>query len=375
MHISDYKETIVGYLAKHSGTTSIDVATALLDEIPYSQRHIRRYVASIRAIEPSLNGKLKHPIDFNSTTPDRKLYYTGTPFNGTVLKSYMEKKIQEQGYYDVLFQSDAHGWLCDLTAQRAINLVLADNKFDEVCLNGDMIDLPYISAHTRKLYEDGILNGYSEVREVEYTRDQILIPMRAATDAKIRFRLGNHDIRITKPNLLGKGQLARLAILYKHFETTQLDEMLSLDELRIDYDDSDIFSYFGVFDCTHGLSLAKNAQEANMNQYHCSGTSGHSHRLGVKYMTKRKGTIAWFESGCTRLTEQVEYMPTGIIPDWAQGFVTVRFYYADGKIKYSGQSHFINDGRVLYNGKIYDGRSQKTVTKKKPFILANQFVN
>ena len=104
------------------------------------------------------------------------------------------KKIHDSKVYRVLFFSDPHGWLADLKVLRCIYEVLKDNYFDEVCINGDIMDLPYLSRHPKKLFEDGILRGYSEVKEVEYTREQILKPLRLSTDAKIRVRIGNHDI-------------------------------------------------------------------------------------------------------------------------------------------------------------------------------------
>ena len=81
---------------------------------------------------------------------------TETEYNWWQLREFYNKKL-----YKVLFFSDPHGWLADLSSLRCINQVLQHNKFDEVCCNGDIIDAPYISRHTAKLYEDGILNGYS----------------------------------------------------------------------------------------------------------------------------------------------------------------------------------------------------------------------
>jgi hypothetical protein len=281
--------------------------------------------------------------------------YTGTPYLGSDLKEYMAKVMQDKGSYDLLVFSDTHGWFADLKVLGCINKIVQSNHFDEICINGDVIDLPYISAHSKKLYNDGILNGYSEVEEIRYTTEQILKPLRLSTKAKIRLRYGNHCDRIRKPFLLNKGQLASLAILYKTFETTKLDEMLKLDSLDIISDESDIFNYFGLFDITHGLSLAKNAGERNIQSYMGSGTSSHTHRLNAKYYTTKKGMYVWVETGCTRLKEQVEYFPTGIIPDWQTGFVHVHFYKQNGEINFNAQPYCVIDGRCYYNGKIHDG--------------------
>lgn len=278
-------------------------------------------------------------------------------YNHYYLKQFYDKKL-----YKVLLFSDPHGWLADLSALRCINQVLQHNKFDEVCINGDIIDAPYISRHTSKLYEDGILNGYSEIKEIDYTREQILAPLRASTDAKIRVRIGNHDERITNPINIGQSQLAKLAILYKHFHTTDFGTMLGIKETDgYIYDPSDVFTYFDKFDVTHGLSLAKNASERNIQEYMSSGATGHTHRLNSKYLTNRKAPYVWFELGCTRLIEQVEYLPTGKIADWQNGFVTVYFYQDGDKVRFYGQPTIIVEGKCFFNGVLYDGNyNEKT---------------
>ena len=278
----------------------------------------------------------------------------------TAYNTYKLKKLWDKKSYKVLFFSDPHGWLCDQRALRCINQILHGNKFDEVCINGDVVDMPYISRHTGKLYEDGILNGYSEVNEIEYTKEQILKPLRLSTDAKIRVRLGNHDERITKPLNIGHSQLARLAVLYQHYQSTQFKEMLDIKESDgFIYDPEDVFTYFDMFDVVHGLSLAKNAPEKNIQEYMSSGASGHSHRLHPYYRTNRKAPYVWFELGHTRIGEQVEYFPTGKIPDWQQGCVEVTFFESNGKMRFFGTPINIIEGRCLYNGIVYDGNSQK----------------
>lgn len=278
-----------------------------------------------------------------------------TEFNYWQLKKLYDKKL-----YKVLFFSDPHGWLADLTALRCINKVLEHNKVDEVCINGDINDFPYISRHTKKLYDDGILQGYSEVKEIEYTNEQILKPLRLSTDAKIRVRIGNHDERVTKPNMLGESQLARLAIMYKHFESTKYQEMMYCKASDgFIYDPEDVFTYFDKFDVVHGLSLAKNASEKNIQEYMSSGASGHSHRLNSKFITNRKAPYVWFELGHTRMGQMVEYLPTGKIADWQQGFLEVNFLIEGDKVRFFATAVNIVEGRCMFNGVVYDGNYEK----------------
>ena len=170
-------------------------------------------------------------------------------FNKTQTEWWQQKQLFDKQLYKVLIFSDCHGWLADLSALRCINQVLQHNKFDEVIINGDVTDMPYISKHSQKLYQEGILKGYTEVGEIEYTKEQILKPLRLSTDAKIRVRLGNHDERITNPYNLGDKQLARLAVLYKNYNSTKYNEMLDLKKTDgFIYDESDVYNLFNIFD-------------------------------------------------------------------------------------------------------------------------------
>lgn len=317
----------------------------------FTQRHLSQSSDAIRAY-------VKEYIKRNGLSKDTviKSPILTEGLTAKETEYWQEKRLCDNKLYKVLIFSDCHGWLADLTALRCINKVLQREHFDEVCINGDIVDMPYISRHSHKLYEDGILAGYSEIEEISYTKEQILKPLRLSTDAKIRVRIGNHDERITNPANFTQSQMAKLAVLFKHYNTSDLDSMLSITEAdNYIYDSSTVHTYFDMFDVVHGLSLNKNAAERNIMEYMGSGTSGHTHRLNSKYLTNRKKPYVWFESGCTRVKDEVEYLPTGKIADWQQGFVTVVFYKDGDNIRFYGQPTLILDGRCYYNGIIYDG--------------------
>jgi hypothetical protein len=276
---------------------------------------------------------------------------TETEYNWWQLKQLYDKKL-----YKVLIKSDAHGWLTDLSVQRCINRVLQKNKFNEVADLGDLMDLPYISRHEKKLYDEGILKGYSEVAEVEYVKDQILAPLRASTDAELRFIPGNHDERITKPQLNSKGQLARLHVLYKNCGgSTEYEKILDFEKFGIKWDKKDYINWFDKFTGVHGLSLAKNAPEKNIYEYMGSGASGHTHRLQYKPITNRNNPYVWLECGCGRVRTEVEYFPTGRIPDWQHGFVTVSFVPCGDTVLFYAQTHQVINGSCYYDGVVYSG--------------------
>lgn len=256
----------------------------------------------------------------------------------------------KDGLYKLLVLSDIHGVFVDHKAWQSVLQVIKDNHFDEIVLNGDILDFPLISKHDKKLFEVGVMKNYSEVLEIEFTKEFILRPLRdAAPDSKIVFRLGNHEERLTE----GKYTVAaeRLAKLFKHYNSSELDEMLELKALDIEYDPSEVRNYFDQFDVVHGLSLAKTAPRNNIHLYMGSGTSGHSHRLNCTYVRNKKHPYIWVESGCLRTVENVEYLPTAMVADWMQGFVTITFdrnsdfFYA--------KTHPIVYGSCEFNGVVY----------------------
>lgn len=258
---------------------------------------------------------------------------------------------QKQGkLFKLLVLSDLHGVFLDNKAWQTVLNLVRDNDFDEIVLNGDVLDFPLISKHDKKLFQIPVMQNYSESLEIEFTKNSILRPLQAVSGkANIVFRLGNHEERLTE----GKYTVAaeRLAKLFKHYNTSELDEMLELKSMNIEYDPSECRSYFGKFDVVHGLSLAKTAPRNNINMYMGSGTSGHSHRLNSTYIRNKKNPYIWVESGCLRTVDNVEYLNTAMVADWMQGFATVTFDFESDL--FFAKTHPIVNGSCEFNGVVY----------------------
>lgn len=261
-----------------------------------------------------------------------------------------EVSIEGRSAYKLLVLSDIHGIFVDTKAWEAVLSVINNNHFDEIVLNGDIMDFPLISKYDAKLFSIPLMKNYSEILEVEFTKQYILLPLRTlAPNSKIVYRLGNHEERLTEGKYSGSAD--RIAKLFKHYNTSELNQMLELDKLDIEYDPTNSRNYFNVFDVVHGLSLSKNAPEKNIYEYMGSGTSGHSHRLNSTYIKNKSSNYVWVESGCLRTIEDVEYIPTGKTVDWMQGFVTVDFDVDNGY--FYSKTHPIVNGTCEYNGVIY----------------------
>lgn len=317
---------------------------------------------AVRSVARRLAGTKKHKIKVK--VADKPL--TGTPggkFNAGALKSFVKDTITDYevtrtvtgGVKKLAIISDLHGvFLCEKTFKCFLE-VAKNNHFDEIVLNGDILDFPLLSRHTHKLINRGPMVNYSEIGEIEFVKKDILQKLRDATKANIVYRLGNHEERITSPFTLNQGQLARLAIVYSTYGTVKLEQMLELDKLGIEYDPTAVRSYYNLFDVLHGLSLAKNAPEQNIMMRMRSGSSGHSHRLQAKYFSKSDREYVWVESACMRMRFGVEYLPTAVTADWQTGFASVEFDLTSTIPKFYAEAHAIINGSTSFHGKIYRG--------------------
>lgn len=273
------------------------------------------------------------------------------------IKKFIEQETEPRNkqVFKLLVFSDLHGVLVDRKAFDCMLSVISDNQFDEIVDNGDTLDLPYLSRHVKKLNPDHkVLLNYSEIDEIEFVKRELYKPLREVSgNAKIIHRDGNHDERITNPSSFNKDQLERLYDLHSKYDSTKIETMLDLKNVGIEYDGTKERNYFNIFSIVHGLSLAKNAPVKNIYEYFSSGTSGHTHRLSLRHIKTKRGLMSWAESGCMRLLDSVEYLPTGKIADWAQGFVTATFDLSEESPKLFLKNHPINNGICEFNGKIY----------------------
>lgn len=256
------------------------------------------------------------------------------------------KKESNKNFYKLLIISDLHIAYLDYAAMQSVINLIEDNYFDEIIFNGDVFDFPYLSKYHKRLYDDTL----SEAEEIEEFKI-IASKIKDRTKAKLIFREGNHEERLTNPYILSKEQLTRVANVYKYYKTDTLKGILSsvIDE----YDPYPERFYYNIFYVIHGLSIAKNAATKNLYTYMASGTSGHSHRLNSTYIANKKHNYVWIESGCLRTIENVEYLPTASVADWMQGFVIVTFYLGERKPMFFANTYSIVKGKCYYNNVIY----------------------
>jgi hypothetical protein len=123
----------------------------------------------------------------------------------------------------------------------------------------------------------------------------------------------------------------------------ELETLLELDKLKIDYMDSYIyggiiFKHGNLVSVDAGMTARRELQAEGL-----SGVSGHTHRLAQIYRRERAGTFMWIENGCL-CDLQPEYIEG--VSNWQHGLSIVSF--EKDRDAYFAIPIPIVDGKILF---------------------------
>jgi len=256
----------------------------------------------------------------------------------------------------LLIFSDTHSVFLDRKAWKVFLQACELYKPDRVIGNGDILDCVGISEHAHKLdhLNPGIVEEYPFGYELDFTIEEILKPLRKAIgkDAKILLRLGNHCIRFLKPNRANAKALGDILDTCVKRKETTLEGLLKLSSPKINAH----LSYNGVdtlynsFTLVHGVKTSPTAAKQNLMKYG-SGTSGHTHRSNSWTQTIGGKLQGWYESGCMRTIKNIEYLPHGEQPEWANAFLSLVINKQTGT--FFCKTHHIISGKCEFNGEVF----------------------
>lgn len=258
-------------------------------------------------------------------------------------------------WVDVLIGSDTHGHYLDLPSYRCFLGVASEFAWDRCILNGDVADFSQLSSHVRKVgaFQREFVDDVSLPEELHFIRSHILAPLRKALDkTPIMMRLGNHDSRWLSIAENNPTALAELVKSMRKAKSLYLEDALDLDRYRIQLSYNAIDVLYGTFTVIHGVKCSPGVAKANLLRYG-SGTSGHSHRMNCWTQVMHGKLQGWWESGCLRKTTNVEYLPMGDKPDWANGYLTLKINKETGE--FFCTPHFIINGKTEFNGQVIAG--------------------
>ncbi len=166
---------------------------------------------------------------------------------------------------------------------------------------------------------------------------------KACPDSRIILLNSNHLDRLRRFLWKEGSALAGLRCL-------QIEKLLELDKLNFEYKDN--FFFKGVL-FKHGDLVRKYAAYTAKGEFDkegCAGASGHTHRLGIHFTTKRGGSYCWVEGGCLCQLNP-EYIKG--IPDWQHGLV--QFTFEEKGTQYFPQAIPIIHGKIIHDGKVITG--------------------
>lgn len=269
----------------------------------------------------------------------------------------MKKQRREKDFHRVAIISDLHSVFVDQKAFALFLQIYSDNDFDELVINGDLIDFPTISTHAKRIeqYYPDIIRGYSLDDELDFTEECLLQPLyKASKKRRMIIRMGNHEWRWMRPVASNINAIAQILDVSRRRGTTRLEEMLHLNNYNalITYRDIDILKKRFVL--THGNKGAKNRCERYLQEFMMSGTSGHTHQgLRADKTLYQQEHIVWVESfTLRRFWDGVEYMGQGYIPNWSHGFVDVWFEKNSPRM-HIRQHRFSRNYTCIYRGRVY----------------------
>lgn len=245
----------------------------------------------------------------------------------------------------------------DRKAMDSVLKLLEDNPtfFDEIIVNGDVLDLASMSKYTQKKeFTDTV---QPTIIEAGWYFEQL---RRLAPHAPIIYTASNHDERINK-YIMENIQIAYGLKAYGQKNPLfSLQNLLGLDNIDVHY----VEGYPGgsywilgrnnkpLIKIHHGefTSIDKELSVTNV-----SSIFGHVHQIATKCKTYHGGngpeTVYVATSGCLC---RIDGTVPGVVsrPSWQQGIIHLEVTDTDD---FSINHLPINDGRLLFRGKIYQG--------------------
>lgn len=165
---------------------------------------------------------------------------------------------------------------------------------------------------------------------------------------------GNHEDRLRRTLWNLPGTANALSSLTSFQEALSWPKLLGLDELGIDFapynGQQAQRRWLPKWILKHGSVVRKYSgytARGEMEKYGRSGSSGHTHRLGVHFHQDHNGNHCWVETGCSCLLTP-EYMQD---PDWQQGCVVLTFELGTGA--FSVEPIYIHNGLAVWRECVY----------------------
>jgi predicted phosphodiesterase len=247
-----------------------------------------------------------------------------------------------------LIYSDTHFPFHDPDVLAVVQAIAEDTQPDWLIHGGDLLDCRHLSRFSKNPDRKD-----SQQDEIDMAREHLATMRLAAPNSRFVYLEGNHEQRLQRTLWDSEGTAAVLTQLRVIKKALTWPVLLGLDELNIEfypYGEQSKQKLLPKFITKHG-NIVRQASGATamaeLRKYGKSGSSGHTHRLGVVWHRDSNGSHTWVETGCTCLLD-AEYC---VDPDWNQGCIHLTFDRDTGAV--AVEPVFVYNGIGVFRGKTY----------------------
>lgn len=247
---------------------------------------------------------------------------------------------------------DTHLPFQDDAALRVVGQIIRMVSPDVVCHDGDLLDAYHLSR-----FDTNPKRLHRLQDEIDAARAHLAAFRLLAPKARFVFLEGNHEDRLRRAMWSMPPHAKALMALDAVTEALTWPKLLGLDDLDIEfyaYGEQSKAKILPKWILKHGSvvrKLSAYTARAEWEKYGKSGSSGHTHRLGMFMHRDHNGSHCWVETGCT-CTLTPEYTED---PDWMHGCLVLTFEPQTGA--FQAEPVYIHQGTTVFRGQWIDARS------------------
>lgn len=213
---------------------------------------------------------------------------------------------------------------------------------------GDLLDCYHLSRFDKNPKR---IHGLQA--EIDMGRAHLAAMGLLAPTARKIFLEGNHCDRLRRTLWNMPPQAEALMALNAVTSNLTWPKLLGLDNIGWEfyaYGEQSKQMFLPKWLLKHGSvvrKLSAYTARAELDKYNVSGSSGHTHRLGMFFHRDHNGNHCWVETGCTCLLNP-EYVTD---PDWQSGCVVLTFEPTTGA--FQAEPVYFHNKNALYRGHWY----------------------
>jgi hypothetical protein len=234
--------------------------------------------------------------------------------------------MKDDAQFRAVIISDTHVPFQNEEVLNKVYNVIKDVKPTHIIHLGDFLDCYSISRFLKD--PNRIFNLQDELNEAQKIIQRI---NKISPKSKKYLLEGNHEERLFRTLCSLDGPARELIKIDSVRSALSWPSLLDLKNLKWEFVPAlkqPLLNIIPNMILKHGNLVRKfsgYSAKAEFEQYHMSGISGHTHRLGIYYHTNLSGNYSWIENGCT-CDLQPDYIRN---PNWQNGITVISWNNKD----------------------------------------------